>query len=109
MEPLRLIGPAVYADDHRGRYAGRRKVGAPVRDQLAVTGKHDGLGRDGSARRSRDPVIGIALGDRRITEGLAVFHDGGFVVDRIGIYETEANAARRELLVQALDFRRVAV
>ena len=45
MEPQRLIGQPVYTDDHRGRYVGRLEVTAPLRDQLTVTGEHDGLGR----------------------------------------------------------------
>jgi hypothetical protein len=45
MEPQRLIGQAVYADDHRGRYVGRLEDSAPFRDQLTVTGEHDCLGR----------------------------------------------------------------
>jgi hypothetical protein len=40
-----LIGQPVYTDDHRGRYVGRLKVPAPLRDQLTVTGEHDCLGR----------------------------------------------------------------
>src|ERR1700733_15429653 len=32
-------------DDHRGRYAGRLKDTAPLRNQLAITGEHDCLGR----------------------------------------------------------------
>src|SRR5215469_11241173 len=45
MEPQRLIGQAVYTDDHRGRYVGRLEDSAPLRDQLTVTGEHDCLGR----------------------------------------------------------------
>src|SRR5262249_49795045 len=45
MEPSRLIGQAVYTDDHCGRYVGRLEDSAPLRDQLTVTGEHDCLGR----------------------------------------------------------------
>ena len=45
MEPQRLIGQPVDTDDHRGRYVGRLEDSAPLRDQLAVTGEHDCLGR----------------------------------------------------------------
>src|SRR5215472_17477065 len=45
MEPFRLIGQAVYTDDHRGRYVGRLEHSAPLRDQLTVTGEDDCLGR----------------------------------------------------------------
>ena len=45
MEPQRLIGQPVDTDDHRGRYVGRLEELAPRRDQLAVAGEHDCLGR----------------------------------------------------------------
>ena len=45
MEPQRLIGQPVYADNHRGQQVGRLKHTAPLRDQLTVTGEHDRLGR----------------------------------------------------------------
>src|SRR5215470_19348319 len=32
-------------DDHRGRYVGRLKDTAPLRNQLAITGEHDCPGR----------------------------------------------------------------
>ena len=45
MEPQRLIVQPVCTDDHRGRYVGRLEDSSPRRDQLAVTGEHDCLGR----------------------------------------------------------------
>ena len=45
MEPQRLVGRPVHADDHRRRYVGRLEEPAPLRDQLTVTGEDDRLGR----------------------------------------------------------------
>src|SRR5215467_8821792 len=45
MEAQRLIGQAMCTDDHRGRYVGRLKDTSPLRNQLAITSEHDGLGR----------------------------------------------------------------
>jgi hypothetical protein len=45
MQPQRLIFQAMRTDDHRGRQVGRLEGVSPRRDQLAVTGKDDGLGR----------------------------------------------------------------
>ena len=44
-QPAASHRPAVYTDDHRGRYVGRLEDSAPLRDQLTVTGEHDRLGR----------------------------------------------------------------
>src|SRR3954467_6064087 len=45
VEPQRLVGPAVRADDH-GRWPVRCfQKPAPLRDHLTVTGEYDRLGR----------------------------------------------------------------
>ena len=44
MEPKRLIGEPVCADDHRGGYVRRLEDRAPLGDQLTVTSEHDCLG-----------------------------------------------------------------
>jgi hypothetical protein len=43
--PETLIVQAVRTNDHRGRHVSRLEDLAPGRDQLAVAGEDDGLGR----------------------------------------------------------------
>src|SRR5580693_2217839 len=58
MEPQRLIRRAMRADDHRGWHAGRLKDTAPLRDQLAIAGEHDDLGRlRGHVRRDLPATV----------------------------------------------------
>src|SRR5580693_4861471 len=45
MEPQRLIGQPMYADDHCGRCAGLLEQPAPLRDSLTVAGVDDCFGR----------------------------------------------------------------
>ena len=45
MEPSRLIGRTMYADDHGGGYVGRLEDSTPLRDPLTITGEDDYLGR----------------------------------------------------------------
>src|SRR6516165_4798503 len=83
MEPQRLIGQAVNADDHRGRYVGRLEDSAPLRDQLTVTGEHDRLGRiwRDVHRDLPTTVVIDRLGDD-LSRGWLVLHG------RIPIFET---------------------
>ena len=45
MEPQCLIGRAMCADDHRGRYVGGLEATGPLRNHLAITGEYHCLGR----------------------------------------------------------------
>src|SRR5881409_4001879 len=45
VEPQRLVGHAVRADDHGRRHVRCFKKPAPLRDHLTVTGEYDRLGR----------------------------------------------------------------
>jgi hypothetical protein len=45
MVPQRPIVQAMGTDNHRGRCLGALRGSAPLRDQPAVTGEHDRLGR----------------------------------------------------------------
>src|SRR5579872_6029095 len=71
MEPQRLIGQAMCTDDHRGRYVGRLKDSAPLRNQLAVTGEHDCLGRLWrDIHRDRPATVVLkCLGDELSSDG----------------------------------------
>jgi hypothetical protein len=71
MEAQRLILHAVRCNDHRGQYVDRFQHGSPRRDQLAVTGEHDGLGRSRrDIRRDRPPTaVSQPLGDELTRDG----------------------------------------
>src|SRR5919199_1051443 len=71
MDPQRLIIRAMCTDDHRGRYVGRLEKASPRRDQLAVTGKDDRLGRRWREVRRDLPsaVVFKPLGDELSRDG----------------------------------------
>ena len=46
MESQRLVGRAVYANDHGRGYIRCLKKSSPLRGHLTVTGEHDRLGRN---------------------------------------------------------------
>src|ERR1039458_1416359 len=66
MEPQRLIGQPVYADDHCGRYVGLLEQPAPLRDSLAVAGEDDCFRRSrwNAHRDLSSTVVLERLGDK---------------------------------------------
>src|ERR1700728_4509134 len=65
MDPQRLVVQAMCTDDHGGRQVGRLEDVAPRRDQRAVAGENDGLGRSRRDIRRDLPatVVFECLGD----------------------------------------------